>query len=150
MGTILAAGNTDGGAYLTFAFPVGVFLVVAAILYVLLFSRPVPRVPPRRIALAAHAGPPSPEAAQAASVAGGMPVASGGGATESGTEPGGAVSAAGSAGATATAPDSGETTTGSVSGEASGPAQAGDAGSGPTEGTTSGDNTSGDNTEASE
>jgi hypothetical protein len=63
-GTILASvpDNAEGGSYLTFAFPVILFCVIAAVLYVLLFSRPHRRVPTRRIALATHAGPPSPEA----------------------------------------------------------------------------------------
>ena len=46
-GSILAAvtpDNTPGGAVLTFAFPLGLFIVVAVLLY-LRFSRPHRRVP---------------------------------------------------------------------------------------------------------
>jgi hypothetical protein len=48
-GLILASVpvNSEAGSYLTFGGPVGLFVVVAAILY-LLFSRPHRRVPPRR------------------------------------------------------------------------------------------------------
>lgn len=64
--------NVEGGSYLTFAFPIILFAVIASILYVLLFGRPHPRVPPRRIAATANAGPSGAAAAQAASVASGM------------------------------------------------------------------------------
>ena len=50
--------------------------------------------PSGRVATAAHAGPPSPEAARAAAVAAGLPLAEGGGSAESGVEAAGAVSAA--------------------------------------------------------
>jgi hypothetical protein len=95
-GTVLAAVpvNTEAGSYLTFAFPVLLFCVIGAALYILLFRRPHARVPARRIVPAADAGPPSPEAAHAAAVAGGLPTAEGGGSSESGIEPAGAVSAA--------------------------------------------------------
>jgi hypothetical protein len=55
-GLILASVpvNSEAGSYLTFGGPVGLFVVVAAILY-LLFSRPHRRVPPRRT-LAASRG----------------------------------------------------------------------------------------------
>ena len=48
-GLILASVpvNSEAGSYLTFGGPVGLFVVVAVILY-LLFSRPHRRVPPRR------------------------------------------------------------------------------------------------------
>jgi hypothetical protein len=39
--------NVEGGSYMTFGGPVGLFCVVAAILWVL-FARPHRRVPPRR------------------------------------------------------------------------------------------------------
>jgi hypothetical protein len=81
--------NVEGGAYLTFAFPIILFAVIATVLWVLLFSRPHPRVPPRRIA-AAHAGPPAPGAARAAATASGLPTAAGGGSAESAAEPAGA------------------------------------------------------------
>lgn len=47
--------NSEAGSYLTFGGPVGLFVVVAAILY-LLFSRPHPRVPPRRTLAPSKAG----------------------------------------------------------------------------------------------
>jgi hypothetical protein len=94
--TILAqtnstSSNAPGGAVLTFAFPIILFAVIAAVLYYLLFARPHPRVPARRIALAASAaGAPEPGAAHGAAVAGGMPTASGGGSAEAAVEPAGA------------------------------------------------------------
>jgi hypothetical protein len=95
-GTVLASVpvNSEAGSYLTFAFPVLLFCVIAAALYILLIGRPHARVPARRIAVIAHAGPPSPEAAHAAAVAGGLPTAESGGSAESGAEAAGAVSAA--------------------------------------------------------
>jgi hypothetical protein len=95
-GTVLASVpvNSEAGSYLTFAFPILLFCVIATVLYVRLFGRPHPRVPARRIAAVAYTGPPSPEAAQAAAVAGGLPIAEGGGSAESGAEAAGAVSAA--------------------------------------------------------
>jgi hypothetical protein len=52
-GSVLAVTiNSQGGSVLTFALPVGVFVVVAAVLYVL-FSRPYAGIPPyRRLATA--------------------------------------------------------------------------------------------------
>jgi hypothetical protein len=95
-GTILASvpDNTQGGAYLTIAFPLLLFCVIAAVLYIVLIGRPHARVPARRIATVADTGPPSPEAAHAAAIAAGLPLAEGGGSVESGAEPAGAVSAA--------------------------------------------------------
>ena len=89
--TVLASvyANNEGGSYLTFAFPIILFAVIATILWVLLFTRPLPRVPPRRVA-AAHAGPPGPAEARAAAVASGMPTAAGGGSAESAAEAAGA------------------------------------------------------------
>jgi hypothetical protein len=89
--TVLAAvpSNVEGGSYMTFAGPILAFCIIGAILYVLLFARPHPRVPPRQIA-AAHAGPPGPAEARAAAVAAGMPTASGGGSVESAAEAPGA------------------------------------------------------------
>jgi hypothetical protein len=140
-GTVLASVpvNSEAGSYLTFAIPVGLFCVIGAILYVLLFSRPHARVPARRVSAPAHAGPPGPDASGAAAVASGLPTAAGGGSAESGVVPGGAVSAA-------------ITTTGSVAGE---PAEAGDAGHGTAEGTATSEGTTGgttptEGTEASE
>ena len=84
--------NAPGGAVLTFAFLVILFAIVATVLYVLLFSRPHPRVPAQRVVYAtAAAGAPSPGAARAAATATGMPTASGGGSAESATEPAGAM-----------------------------------------------------------
>jgi hypothetical protein len=95
-GAILAAvpDNTEGGAYLTIAFPLLLFIVIAAVLYIVLFARPHARVPARRVATVANVGPPSPEAAKAAAIAAGLPLAEGGGSAESGVEAAGAVSAA--------------------------------------------------------
>jgi hypothetical protein len=90
--TILAIGTSDGadgGAILTFAFPVGLFVVVAVILY-LLFSRPHRRVPGRRALVPAHGVMPGADAARAAAIAAGLPTAVGGGGGESGVEPAGA------------------------------------------------------------
>jgi hypothetical protein len=90
--TILAIGTSDsadGGAILTFAFPVALFVVVAVILY-LLFSRPHRRIPERRVLVPADAAAPGADAARAAAVAAGMPTAAGGGGAESGAEPAGA------------------------------------------------------------
>jgi len=47
--------NSEAGSYLTFGGPVGLFVVVAAILY-LLFSIPHRRVPPRRSLAPSRAG----------------------------------------------------------------------------------------------
>jgi hypothetical protein len=62
---ILAAitpDNTPGGYQWTYLFPMLLFIVIAAILY-LLFSRPHRRVPARAIALTAKASPPPATAA---------------------------------------------------------------------------------------
>lgn len=90
--TVLAAvpSNVEAGSYMTFAGPVIAFCVISAILYVLLFGRPHPRVPPRRITATAAAGPPGAAAARAATVASGMPTAAGGGSAESAVEAAGA------------------------------------------------------------
>jgi len=83
--------NAMGGAVLTFAFLIILFAVVATVLYILLFSRPHPRVPARRVVYAsASSGTPGPAGARAAATAAGMPTASGGGSAESATEPAGA------------------------------------------------------------
>ena len=115
--TILAQSTSDnapGGAVLTFAFPVILFAVIAAVLYYVIFARPHPRVPSRRIVLASSAsGAPEAGAAHAAAVAAGLPTASGGGAAESATEPAGA-----KRDTLADAAEDGTTTTGSVSGSA--------------------------------
>jgi hypothetical protein len=86
--------NTQGGANLTFVFPLLLFCAVAVVLYIVVFRRPHTRVPARRVGAMAHAGAPSPEAAQAAAIAAGLPLAGGGGSAESGTEAAGALSAA--------------------------------------------------------
>jgi hypothetical protein len=55
-GSVLAVTiNSQGGSVLTFALPVGVFVVVAAVLYVL-FSRPYARIQPYRRLATAQAG----------------------------------------------------------------------------------------------
>jgi len=90
--TILASvtsDSADGGAILTFAFPVGLFVVVTVILY-LLFSRPHRRVPDRRALVPAHGVMPGADAARAAAIAAGLPTAAGAGGGESGVEPAGA------------------------------------------------------------
>jgi hypothetical protein len=86
--------NTQGGANLTFVFPLLLFCVIGAVLYIVVFARPHARVPARRVAAVSHAGPPSPEAAHAAAIAAGLPLAEGGGSAESGAEGAGALSAA--------------------------------------------------------
>jgi hypothetical protein len=56
-GVLAAATGSDwnaGGSIFTFYFPVGLFVVVATILY-LLFSRPHKRIPNRRRLASAHA-----------------------------------------------------------------------------------------------
>ena len=90
-GVIATATGSDwnaGGSIMTFFAPVGLFIGVAAILY-LMFSRPHRRIPSRPLA-AARAASPDPGAARAAAVAGGLPTAAGGGGTESRLEPAGA------------------------------------------------------------
>ena len=90
--TILAmvtSDSTDGGAVLTFAFPVGLFVVVSVILY-LLFSRPHRRVPSQRALVPAGGDLPSADAARAAAIVAGLPTAAGGGGAESAAEPAGA------------------------------------------------------------
>lgn len=116
-GSILAAvtpDNTPAGAVLTFAFPLGLFIVIAVILY-LRFARPHRRVP---AAVSGPAGPdtavPGPDTARGASVASGLPTAVGGGGAESPVEPAGGVrrapapdsTAPGSPAPDSTAPDS--------------------------------------------
>jgi hypothetical protein len=86
--------NTQGGANLTFLFPLLLFCVIAGVLFFRVLARPHARVPARRIGAVPHAGPPSPEAAQAAAIAAGLPLAEGGGSAESGAEAAGARSAA--------------------------------------------------------
>jgi hypothetical protein len=86
--------NTQGGAILTFVFPLLLFCVIAVVLYIRVFARPHARVPARRVGAVTYAGPPSPEAAQAAAIAAGLPLAEGGGSAESGAEAAGALSAA--------------------------------------------------------
>lgn len=87
---VINPDNTPHGYNWTFAFPMILFLVIAAILY-LLFTRPHRRVPPRRIAPAAvSAEAPEADAARAASIAGGLSLGAGGGATESVHEAAGA------------------------------------------------------------
>jgi hypothetical protein len=107
---------------LTFAFPIILFAIIAVVLYYLLFARPHPRVPSRRIVLAGSAaGAPEGGTAHAAAVAAGLPTASGGGAAESASEPAGA-----KRDTLADAADGGTTTTGSVSGEAAGDSEQAD------------------------
>ena len=54
-GSVLAIATSDnapGGAILTFAFPIILFAIIGTVLYILLFSRPHPRVPAGHVALA--------------------------------------------------------------------------------------------------
>jgi hypothetical protein len=48
--------NSEGGSYMTFFIPVGLFCVVGTVLYVLLFTRPHRRVPPYRSMASAQSG----------------------------------------------------------------------------------------------
>lgn len=48
--------NSMGGAVLTFAFLIILFAIVATVLYILLFSRPHPRVPAQRVVYATASG----------------------------------------------------------------------------------------------
>jgi hypothetical protein len=103
---ILAAvtpSDTPHGYNWTFAFPMLLFIVIAAILYYL-FGRPHRRVPPRPVSAVAGRHLPDPATAGAASVAGGLTAAAGGGTTGS-LEPQGAQLAA-SAGETPGEPGS--------------------------------------------
>lgn len=106
-GLIIAAAvipdNTPGGSILTFAGPVGLFAVVAVILY-LLFSRPHRRIPARGL-LPGGTAAPHPDAARAASIAGGLALAAGAGAAETHLEPAGPVYAAEASPDTGVAPE---------------------------------------------
>ena len=56
-GSILAVTiNAEGGSYMTFFGPVGLFCIAGVILYVVLFTRPHRRVPPRRSMASAQSG----------------------------------------------------------------------------------------------
>ena len=91
-GLILAVINPDNtphGYQWTYAFPMLLFIFIAAILY-LLFSRPHRRVPRQPISAAASPEQPAADQAHAAAVAGGLSLAPGGGTTESTHEPAGA------------------------------------------------------------
>ncbi len=93
---VINPDNTPHGYNWTFAFPMLLFIFIAAALY-LLFSRPHRRVPARTISLPARStAVPSPDVAKAASVAGGLSTAPGGGTAESHLEPGGVNQAAAS------------------------------------------------------
>jgi hypothetical protein len=95
MTAAITPDNTPGGYNLTFAIPLAVFAVVAIALY-LMFRRPHRRVPGRRDLPSTRAAAPDPAAARAASIAGGLGVAAGGGSAESHLEPAGHTYAAGS------------------------------------------------------
>jgi hypothetical protein len=102
-GLILAQATSDnapGGAYFSLWFPLGLFIIVCAILWVL-YSRPHRRVPPRRPAHA-HAG-------------------GGAHAAGTGSGPGQHNAAMSAAGAASGAPDAGDTAaTGPSGGTAAG------------------------------
>jgi hypothetical protein len=87
-----ASGWSLSGSILTFAFPMGLFIVAAAVLY-LQFSRPH-QIPGHRKLVPAQAAPPDPGTAQAMAAAGGMGTAVGGGAAPLAHEPAGAPEAA--------------------------------------------------------
>jgi hypothetical protein len=94
-GLILATvtpDNTPGGANLTFAFPIILFLVIVVVLYLWL-GRPHRRVPAdlTPVGSSATTDAPQPEVARGASVAAGLPTAVGGGGAESEIEPAGGV-----------------------------------------------------------
>jgi hypothetical protein len=95
-GLILATvtpDNTPGGANLTFAFPIILFVVIVAVLYLWL-GRPHRRVPANLttpVGTSAATEAPHPEVARGASVAAGLPTAVGGGGAESEIEPAGGV-----------------------------------------------------------
>ncbi len=156
-GLILATAtsdNTPGGAVLTFAFPLGLFVVIVVILYLWL-GRPHRRVPAdlTPVATAATVEAPRAEVARGASVAAGLPTAAGGGGAESPVEPAGGVRrpepGGGTPGAGATADDgtaattadtgtgeqAGSTGAGNVSGQDAAPADGGDPEHGTTDGT---------------
>jgi hypothetical protein len=109
-GLILAAINPDNTPHWynwTFAFPMLLFIVIGGVLYYL-FGRPHRRVPPQPISAASGSGVPDAGTARAASVAGGLSTAAGGGTTESQAEPHGAHLAAGEAEAATTEGDTDE------------------------------------------
>ena len=147
-GLILATAtsdNTAGGAILTFAFPLGLFVVIVAALYLVL-GRPHRRVPAGLTPVATSATVEAPRGgvARGASVAAGLPTAVGGGGAENPVEPAGGVRRPepgdGTPGAGATADDdtaapaadtgtgqqAGETGAGNVSGQEPTPPDSGD------------------------
>jgi hypothetical protein len=94
-GLILATvtpDNTPGGAVLTFAFPLGLFVIIVVVLYLWL-GRPHRRVPAdlTPVGSSATVDAPHPGVARGASVAAGLPTAVGGGGAESAVEPAGGV-----------------------------------------------------------
>ncbi len=108
-GLILATAtsdNTPGGAILTFAFPLGLFVIIAVVLYLWLF-RPHRRVPAAQtpVGSTATVDAPHAEVARGASVAAGLPTAVGGGGAEDAVEPAGGVRKAEGTGASAPAAD---------------------------------------------
>jgi hypothetical protein len=88
--------NAEAGSYMTFGAPVGCFVVVATILY-LLFSRPHQRIPPRR--------PVAPSAALASGPAapGAGPAGPAGNVTGAAAAPGSSTAAGGASGESASA-----------------------------------------------
>jgi hypothetical protein len=81
--------NTPHGYNWTYAFPMLLFIVIALVLWGL-FGRPHHRVPARPLSLRLSSRVPDAGTARAASVAGGLSVAPGGGGSESHHEPSGA------------------------------------------------------------
>jgi hypothetical protein len=121
--------NTPHGYNLTFAVPLGLFAVVAVAMYLML-GRPHRRIPARRGMMpAGQLGPPDPDAARAASIAGGLAVAAGGGSAESHLEAAGHIYGPGP-GAAAADPDRAEAGAGdgtdAETGAGAGPPDGGD------------------------
>ena len=111
--------NTPHGYNLTFAVPLGLFAVVAVAMYLML-GRPHRRIPARRGAMPARQlAPPGTDAARAASIAGGLAVAAGGGSAESHLEAAGHIYGAGPEAAAAD-PDRAEARAGAGDGTGAG------------------------------
>jgi hypothetical protein len=91
-GTSLAVAtsdNTAGGSILTLVIPLGLFVVIAVLIY-LRIQHLGRRGTPAEAVVPAGAALPDPETARAAAVVAGLPTAAGGGAAESLHEPAGA------------------------------------------------------------
>ena len=136
-GLILATvtpDNTPGGANLTFAFPIILFVVIVVVLYLWL-GRPHRRVPAdlTPVGSSATADAPQAEVARGASVAAGLPTAVGGGGAESEIEPAGGVRKAEGNGTSAAAADT-EAPAAATSETAAGTTEPAEGSSGPSTG----------------